>query len=68
MEATITGVHLITSFTSTHLESPTLKAACYLPLTMLTSMLWSAKADTEVNRAAISRAWRVLVVMVWVRP
>ena len=55
LEARTTGVHWIASLTSTHLESPTLKAACCLPLTTLTSMLWSAKAALEASRAPISR-------------
>jgi hypothetical protein len=31
-------------------------------------MLWSAKAALEASSTPISRVWRVLVVMVWVRP
>ena len=68
LEARTTGGHWIVPLTSTHLESPTLKAACCLPLPTLTWMFGSAKAETEARRAAISRAWRVWGVMAWVRP
>jgi hypothetical protein len=66
LEASTTGAHLICSSTSTHLASPMLNFACCLPATTLTSMLLSAKAAEAESRAPISRAWRVLVVMVWV--